>query len=462
MMLRNLGGAGPRAIGKPLMRLLALTNLYPNPYQPHRATFNRQQIRALAALHEVHVITPILWTDELRERRRQGPRLATNRRATCDGLTVEHPRYIYPPKLLRSWYGGCFFRSVQATFDRVVREFHPDLVFTPWAYPDGWAAVELCRRAGLPVVVKVHGSDILTLSHYPGRVRRTLETLSRADCIVAVSQHLAQRMIDLGTDSQRLRIVYNGIDNEVFTPGDRQQARAALGLDPATPVVLLVGNFVPVKGLDVLLDACALLVRDGLRFQCHLVGDGPLRTKLQKQVERLGLVERVVCQGSRPHQELPNWYRSADVVALTSHSEGVPNVLLEATACGTPYVASAVGGVPEIAHWGISQLVPPGDPRRLAIALREGLEGRMSGRRNQSFTRSFADAAGELSQLFEGIIAGRDDEYKSCRVARVTECVERLNSPGQPGRVRGVSTRGRRAARPVEVASHRADVSSAK
>ena len=400
------------------MRLLAITNLYPNPYQPNRATFNRQQIGALAAQHEIRVIAPILWTDELRERRRQGRRLAPNRRAICDGLAVEHPRYVYPPKLLRGWYGHCFLRSVQPAFKKVMRELRPDLVFAPWAYPDGWAAVELCRRVNLPVVVKVHGSDILALSRYPGRVRRTLETLSRADCVVAVSQHLAQRMIHLGIDSKRLRIVYNGIDKELFFPGDRLKARAALGLDQATPAVLFVGNFVPVKGVGVLLDACSLLTQRGLHFHCHLVGAGPLLAKLQNQAERLGLADRVVFHGSRPHQELPNWYRAADVVALTSLSEGVPNVLLEAAACGVPFVASAVGGVPEIAHWAVSQLVPPGNSRTLADALREGLECRMSSGTSLSFARSFADAGRELSQLFEEIV-GRYAANPPCAISQL-------------------------------------------
>lgn len=387
------------------MRLLALTNLYPNPYQPHRAPFNRQQIRALAARHEVRVIAPIAWTDELRESRRKGNCLNAKRQAFCDGFTVDHPRYIYPPKLLRRWYGHCFVRSVQSTFERVVREHRPDLVFAAWAYPDGWAAVELCRRAGLPVVVKVHGSDILTLSNYPARMRRTIDALSRANGIVAVSQQLADRLIELGVDASRLRIVYNGVDGEVFFPGNRRESRVKLGLDSVAPVVLFVGNLVPVKGVDVLLDACARLVQDGVRFQCHFIGEGPLRAKLQQQVDTLGLTDYVVFHGSRPLQEMPIWYRSADVVALASHSEGVPNVLLEAAACGIPFVASAVGGVPEIAQWGASRLVPSGNARQLADALRDVLTGRLPSAPAEAFTRSFGDAAGELSHLFEGIVA---------------------------------------------------------
>src|SRR5207253_6931127 len=138
------------------VRVLTLTNLYPNPFQPHRAVFNREQLRELARAHAVAVIAPIAWTDELAARWAGHPPLPRDRRVMCDGLAVDHPRYLFPPKVLRGSYGKFFRRSVRPSFERALREFRPDIVYTPWAYPDGWAAVELGRRSGLPVVVKVH------------------------------------------------------------------------------------------------------------------------------------------------------------------------------------------------------------------------------------------------------------------------------------------------------------------
>src|SRR5437667_11460387 len=100
------------------MRILTLTNLYPNPFQPHRAPFNRQQLRELAARHAVSVIAPIAWTDELAARWRGKAPLPVDRRVTCDGIPVEHPRYVFPPKALRGWYGHLFRRSVRRPFER--------------------------------------------------------------------------------------------------------------------------------------------------------------------------------------------------------------------------------------------------------------------------------------------------------------------------------------------------------
>jgi glycosyltransferase involved in cell wall biosynthesis len=356
------------------MRVLTLTNLYPNPLHPTRATFNRQQLRALAEQHQVRVIAPISWTDELAWRMKGGHRLPADRRVVCDGIPVEHPRYFFPPKCLRGWYGHFFRESVRRTFRRALAEFRPDVVYSPWAYPDGWAAVELGHQAGLPVVVKVHGSDVLLLSECPRRKKGTLSALRRADAIITVSQDLAERVVNLGADPSRVQVIYCGVDRTLFHPGSQQEARARLGLPSQEPVLLFVGNLVPVKALDVLLEAWAHLDRGGARFHGYCIGRGPLQAHLEGRVRDLGLGGRVHLLGARPHDQLPDWYRAASALVLASYSEGVPNVLLEAAACGTPFVATRVGGIPEIAHLGPSRLVPPGDVAALADAIRDVLQ----------------------------------------------------------------------------------------
>src|SRR6202043_67277 len=105
-------------------------------------------------------------------------------------------------------------------------------------------------------------------------------------------------------------------------------------------------------------------------FTCTLVGRGRDERRLRELVARQHLAERVHFAGPRPHAELPDWYRACDVVALPSFSEGIPNVLREASACGRPFVASRVGGIPEMADPSSSLLVEPGSVEGLADALR--------------------------------------------------------------------------------------------
>jgi glycosyltransferase involved in cell wall biosynthesis len=291
-----------------------------------------------------------------------------------DGLAVDYPRFYFPPKILQRTYGPLFERSVRHVFCQRVAEFHPDLVYSTWAYPDGWAAVRLARRAGLPVVIQVLGSDVLVLTKHAGRRERTFDALRAADGVVAVSRDLADHVMDGGVDPDNVRVIYGGVDPAVFHPGPQREARLRVGLAPdGDPVLLFIGNLVQVKGIDVLVDACSILGKSGTRFQCRIIGQGPLAATLQSQINRLKLGERVQLLGPRPQAELPDWYRAATAFVLPSRSEGVPNVLLEAMACGLPCIASRVGGVPEINDRGDLRMVPPSDPFALASALREVL-----------------------------------------------------------------------------------------
>jgi glycosyltransferase involved in cell wall biosynthesis len=150
--------------------------------------------------------------------------------------------------------------------------------------------------------------------------------------------------------------VYNGVDCKLFTPGSRQAARERLGLTkgeadhPSRPLILFVGNLVPVKGPDILIDACMLLARKGLSFECRLIGQGRMKIELGRLIFRYRLQNRVRLVGPIPLNSMPDWYRAANLLVLPSRSDGIPNVLLEAIACGTPVVASEAGSISEIAQ----------------------------------------------------------------------------------------------------------------
>ena len=294
-------------------------------------------------------------------------------------------------------------------------EFPPDVVYGSWAYPDGWAAVELARHAGVPAVIRVHGSDIYPLGAHAGRKNGTRAALSRADAVIAPSFELARRLFDFGVSAARTHVIPNGVDPGLFHPGSRPDARRRLGLPPTTPIVLFVGHLVPVKGLDVLLEACTALVADNVRFSCYLIGGGPLLPRLIRQLHERGLTDHVTLLGEQPHADLPDWYRAADVFVLPSRSEGMPNVLIEAAACGTRYVATNVGGISEITTGDRGQLVPPGDRGALARAIREELTRVPSGAAPGSARppRSFADAALDLAAVLVRVVAARTDTNRA-------------------------------------------------
>ncbi|MDB5291168.1 MAG: tuaC, partial [Phycisphaerales bacterium] len=240
------------------LRILALTHQYPRLGNELFAPYNRHQIRCLSHGHDIRVIAPIAWTGLFRGGYADHltcPRHYLNK----DNLWVDHPPYFYPPKLLEHRYGDFYLLSIRKTVRRIIDEFKPGVIFSCWSHPDGWAAVRLAREHGLPVLIKVVGSDVLVLARNPRRRERVAEALREADGVIAVSRDLAEHVVELGVDPARVHVVPEGIDQELFSPGDPQEARARLGLEggpdgsASLPRLLFVGNLLLSKGAGVLL-----------------------------------------------------------------------------------------------------------------------------------------------------------------------------------------------------------------
>jgi glycosyltransferase involved in cell wall biosynthesis len=180
--------------------------------------------------------------------------------------------------------------------------------------------------------------------------------------------------VRLGALPSRVHVVPEGLDTEIFSPGDQAASRAKLGLPADGKMVLFVGSLLKAKGAVELVGACALLRDRGVPFFCRLVGHGSDAALVERAISTANLGDRVSCVGARKHAELVDWYRASDVMTLPSHSEGIPNVLREAIACGKPFVSTPVGGIPEITDPSFGLLVPPRSTTDLADALARFLE----------------------------------------------------------------------------------------
>ena len=353
------------------MRLLFLSNVHPNPLNPQKGTFNGALVRALGKQHDVQVVCPISWIDKLRAR---GGRLPNRPVLLQPTVTASYPTFWYPPKVLRSYYDRFLEWSIQRHLLRGTQSERPDAIVSYWAHPDGTVAVRLARRLGVPAITMVGGSDILLLGRGGQRRRAIQKTLLQSDAVIGVSDDIAHQVVGYGVPEERVHVVRRGIDRDLFHPGDKSTARAKLGLPQNAHILVGVGRLVPVKDWPNLIEACALLNSGGTPIHCYLLGDGELRGPLEQQIARHGLQDRIVLQGSQSQTALADWYRAADLVVLSSVSEGIPNVLLEAISSGAPFVATRVGGIPEIADSALHRLVPVGQPAAMAAAIRERLE----------------------------------------------------------------------------------------
>lgn len=342
------------------MRILFFSNLHPTPWHPGRGVFNANLVAGLGAVgHELRVVVPVDWREQ------QGSPQAV-------APPARFVPWFHPPVVRRDLWDHWMWLSLRNALREEGRRFAPDVILAGWVHPDGTVALRLGRELGVPTVVLAGGSDVLLLPRDARRRRVIAATLRRADVVLTHGRHLRDAAVALGADAERTIAFYRGVEPTRFTPGSRVEARLRLGLAPEARHLLSVGNLVPVKGFDVLIAALAQPLLADLDWRWTHVGEGAELPALHRQVEEAGIGGRVRFAGRQPHDRLVDWYRAADLQVLPSRSEGVPNVLLEGMACGLPFVASAVGGVPEIAP-DPSWCVPSEDPVALATALRTAL-----------------------------------------------------------------------------------------
>jgi glycosyltransferase involved in cell wall biosynthesis len=350
-----------------MQRILFLSSVYPRSYDPTRGTYCYATCKALAEQgHDMRVVSPRSWLECLRHRspgnecfeREVGP--------------TEFPSYFYPPGILQSTYGWWMWNSIRRPLLRIANDFQPEAILSQWADPDGTTAVRLGRLFGVPVGIIVGGSDVLLLTKDARRRKVITRTLQATDAVFAVSRDLQEKTIALGVDPAKVHVTYRGVD-ESFCPGSKSVARERLGLRQDREILLWVGRMAPVKGLEVLLAAMERIAKQRPQAMLVLVGDGPIRTQLERDIERRGLGQHVKFIGAVVPEDLPDWYRAADLTVLSSHSEGIPNVLRESLACGTPYVSTAVGGIAELSDHPAIRLVPPRDPAAFARGVFESL-----------------------------------------------------------------------------------------
>jgi glycosyltransferase involved in cell wall biosynthesis len=241
------------------------------------------------------------------------------------------------------------------------------------ALPCGQAAMLLAKDLHIPFLVTVHGLDAYSTQQVPGwfgrRCSEVCEDVYRAAArVICISEQVAGRVREGLSGAVNISVVYNGVDSSLFTAGD-----ASL----ANPVILSVGNLIPIKGHELLLRSVAEITLAYPHVECRIIGDGPERVRLQALARDLRIEDRVHFLGRRSRVEVAAAMRECALFALPSSYEGLGNVYLEAMSAERPAIACRGQGIEEVIHHGENGwLIEPKNLRDLTAALRALLSDR--------------------------------------------------------------------------------------
>jgi glycosyltransferase involved in cell wall biosynthesis len=332
------------------MKILTFTSLFPNSTRPELGVFIYQRAQHIARLPGtvVQVIAPVPYSPTWLAAKRWRIYGRVRQKEMMGNLETWHPRYALLPGISMPLHGFLMFLGALGAGRRLHRQFAFDCIDAHYVYPDGFAAILLGKILNIPVVVSARGTDINVFPSF-GLIRPLIRwTLQQAKGLIAVSSALKDRMVRLGTPADKIRVIPNGIDVERFGPMDRYEARRSLGIPVTGALIVSVGSLVPAKRHAVLIEAVAQLSTQIPGLKAYIIGDGSLRSELEDLRRRTHMEDRVFLVGEKSNAELCRWFSAADASCLVSAREGWPNVVMESLACGTPVIATRVGGIPEI------------------------------------------------------------------------------------------------------------------
>lgn len=385
------------------MRVAVITRYFPTSHEPWAGHSAYQTLRFLAQRTELKVFYPeIVYPQALTLPSRRERSIDLN--YTVPGVEVKYIPYPALPAVSRPLNGWSSSRSIFAD----VKAYRPEIILNYIVYPDGFAALRVARRLGIPVVVTSIGSDLNRISD-PLCKGLTQKVLREADYLITVSGALRKVALGLGADPERSRAVLNGCDTSIFHPQDRDEARRLLKLEPDGEAIVYVGRLDAAKGLRELIEAMARLREKRPRAHCYFVGDGPDKSILMEAIAKHGVQGQMTLVPSCTTDQVALWMAAADLVTLPSYREGCPNVIVEALASGRPVVATDIGGIPELMDSSCGRLVPAMDAEALAVALEEVLAEQWSpqeicGRHS----RSWSDVTDDVQGILEAILDRKD------------------------------------------------------
>ena len=312
--------------------ILFFTNLHPLPWQPARATYNFEEIRHLKAHAEVKVLMPVPWFTYFKQ-------VVINGHRSPEGFCL-FP-FFYIPKVLTSLHPLFLLLSLIICVKPLVWLAKSENVIASWAYAEAVVAALGKTVFKYKLIIECLGSDVNALMQQPLHKKQMRWAFKKSTAVTTKSKALA-KVVKKHVPEIKPHVIYNGVDFDVFT------LRETTPFSSETQRLLFVGSLIPTKGVFELIEGFEKAMLNGQMMTLRIAGEGGSKDALQKLISAKSLEHAVTLLGAIPHQSLVDELHNSDALILPSYREGVPNVIMEALATGTPVIATDVGGIAEV------------------------------------------------------------------------------------------------------------------
>ena len=325
------------------MKIGYVTSSFPRYNGKNGGLFIYNQVKLLAENNEVHVIYPTkkrVINDEL------------------DNLYLHEIDYPFKSYTLTqiNWTEYIqllnFCKNYFVETKKNIKNHDIDILHSHWTIPSGF--ITSLNSDKVPQVITIHGSDLKVYAKK--NIYRPLVkyAIKKADEIIVVSNDLKELAISMGCNPDKLHVIPNGVNTNVFKHLNKKDLRKKYNVDSSF-LITYIGNLVKIKRVDILIKICKDLLED-YDLDLLIVGEGPEREYLEAYATSINM-KNITFRGTIDHNQVPYYIAISDVVALTSESEGLPTILVEAMSCGVPVITTNVGGVSDIITDGVNGFI---------------------------------------------------------------------------------------------------------
>lgn len=371
------------------MKLIWITPEFPSNSEDIKGIYIYRTVKELAKYYKIHVIClyPLFppFLEMLRYLRdakkvysnwKKNYNISSNKPIEINNAEIYYLKYYRLPRKffhhIEGWFA--YFQSRKYLAKIIDGE---SIIHANWIFPAGTMAKIIAKKYKIPFIISLLGSDVNRLKEGTKSWRSAQKLLSDANTVTAVTDDLFEKCNGkhLNIERPKMELIDNIYQADRFNIKDRFKIRESLGIKNELKIIFFAGGLIPVKNVDILIKAVARILNYRSNLNLYIAGSGTDEGKLKRLTEELKINSKVFFLGPLLSDDLINYYNAADLFSLQSQSEGLPNVIVESFFCGTPVVASSVGGIPSILKEGINGfLVEPNSVDDLTKKIEESLK----------------------------------------------------------------------------------------